>query len=188
MVDKTDPICGMQGHIKAHGHYFCSQHCVKTFEQQGQKEQTSNIPVIILISVLLAAVTLSIFVDGFMRPFMGIFFILVAVLKLMDLNGFIMGFSSYDKLAQAWPFYAKLYPFLELGLGILFLGNFLVSFAAVLTVAIMLEDVYSVSIVLIKKQKFKCACLGSLIAVPLTTFTLLEDVIMLGMAVALILL
>ena len=32
--DKTDPICGMKGHIKAHGHYFCSQHCVEKYEKE----------------------------------------------------------------------------------------------------------------------------------------------------------
>lgn len=34
MTDKTDPICGMKGHIKAHGHYFCSKHCVEKYEKQ----------------------------------------------------------------------------------------------------------------------------------------------------------
>lgn len=33
-MDKTDPICGMKGTIPAHGHYFCSEHCIKTYEQQ----------------------------------------------------------------------------------------------------------------------------------------------------------
>tara|TARA_Y100000310_G_scaffold47186_1_gene43801 strand:- start:28405 stop:29556 length:1152 start_codon:yes stop_codon:yes gene_type:complete len=28
-----DPICGMEGHIKAHGHYFCSQRCIEKYEQ-----------------------------------------------------------------------------------------------------------------------------------------------------------
>ena len=32
--DRTDPICGMKGTIPAHGHYFCSEHCIKKFEQQ----------------------------------------------------------------------------------------------------------------------------------------------------------
>jgi uncharacterized membrane protein YraQ (UPF0718 family) len=32
--DKTDPICGMKGHIKAHGKYFCSMNCIKKYEQQ----------------------------------------------------------------------------------------------------------------------------------------------------------
>jgi uncharacterized membrane protein YraQ (UPF0718 family) len=33
-IDKTDPICGMKGTIPAHGHYFCSQHCIEKYEQQ----------------------------------------------------------------------------------------------------------------------------------------------------------
>ncbi|MBN2423084.1 permease [Candidatus Woesearchaeota archaeon] len=33
-MNKTDPICGMQGHIKAHNHYFCSQYCIKKYEKQ----------------------------------------------------------------------------------------------------------------------------------------------------------
>jgi|TARA_B100001964_G_scaffold244791_1_gene327932 hypothetical protein len=28
-----DPICGMEGHIKAHGHYFCSQRCIEKYER-----------------------------------------------------------------------------------------------------------------------------------------------------------
>lgn len=34
MINKTDPICGMKGHIKAHGHYFCNQHCIEKYEKQ----------------------------------------------------------------------------------------------------------------------------------------------------------
>jgi uncharacterized membrane protein YraQ (UPF0718 family) len=34
-MDKKDPICGMQGHIKAHGHYFCSQRCIEKYEKQN---------------------------------------------------------------------------------------------------------------------------------------------------------
>lgn len=34
--DKTDPICGMKGHIKAHGKYFCSQHCIEKYEKQNK--------------------------------------------------------------------------------------------------------------------------------------------------------
>ena len=33
-MDKTDPICGMKGTIPAHGHYFCSEHCIKKYEEQ----------------------------------------------------------------------------------------------------------------------------------------------------------
>jgi uncharacterized membrane protein YraQ (UPF0718 family) len=33
-MDKTDPICGMKGTIPAHGKYFCSEHCIRKFEEQ----------------------------------------------------------------------------------------------------------------------------------------------------------
>lgn len=33
-MDKTDPICGMKGTIRAHGHYFCSDYCIKKYEAQ----------------------------------------------------------------------------------------------------------------------------------------------------------
>jgi len=33
-MDKTDPICGMQGTIYAHGHYFCSEHCIRAYEKE----------------------------------------------------------------------------------------------------------------------------------------------------------
>jgi len=42
-MDKTDPICGMKGTIPAHGHYFCSEHCIKKYEEQeGIKEEAKH--------------------------------------------------------------------------------------------------------------------------------------------------
>jgi hypothetical protein len=35
-MDKTDPICGMKGTIPAHGHYFCSEHCIKKYEEENK--------------------------------------------------------------------------------------------------------------------------------------------------------
>ncbi len=33
-MDKIDPICGMKGTIPAHGHFFCSEHCIRKYEGQ----------------------------------------------------------------------------------------------------------------------------------------------------------
>ena len=33
-MDKTDPICGMKGTIPAYDHYFCSEYCIKKYEEQ----------------------------------------------------------------------------------------------------------------------------------------------------------
>jgi len=38
-IDKTDPICGMEGTIQAHGHYFCSGACIKKYEQKNNITQ-----------------------------------------------------------------------------------------------------------------------------------------------------
>jgi len=41
-MDKKDPICGMNGTIKAYGHYFCSEQCIKKYETKQhitKKEQ-----------------------------------------------------------------------------------------------------------------------------------------------------
>jgi uncharacterized membrane protein YraQ (UPF0718 family) len=39
-MSKIDPICGMKGTTKAHGHYFCSQACVRKYEDlQGIEEE-----------------------------------------------------------------------------------------------------------------------------------------------------
>jgi hypothetical protein len=32
-IGKTDPVCGMKGSIKAHGHYFCSENCIRKYEK-----------------------------------------------------------------------------------------------------------------------------------------------------------
>ena len=45
MKDKIDPICGMKGTIPAHGHYFCSEFCIKKYEkEQGIKPEKISCP------------------------------------------------------------------------------------------------------------------------------------------------
>ncbi|MBW2980416.1 permease [Candidatus Woesearchaeota archaeon] len=34
MKSNIDPICGMKGTIKAHGHYFCSENCIRKYEKK----------------------------------------------------------------------------------------------------------------------------------------------------------
>ncbi|MCG2783237.1 MAG: permease [Candidatus Altiarchaeales archaeon] len=48
MEDQTDPVCGMQGIIEKHGHWFCSQKCIEKWEkEQGiepEKEEKEFCP------------------------------------------------------------------------------------------------------------------------------------------------
>ncbi len=44
-MEKTDPICGMKGTIPAHGHYFCSEYCIRKYEEQhGINEEKKYCP------------------------------------------------------------------------------------------------------------------------------------------------
>lgn len=40
MSDRRDPICGMQGSIERHGHWFCSQRCIDEFERGRSRRVT----------------------------------------------------------------------------------------------------------------------------------------------------
>tara|TARA_A100001015_G_C14944828_1_gene694188 strand:- start:326 stop:685 length:360 start_codon:yes stop_codon:yes gene_type:complete len=117
---------------------------------------------------------------------MGTIFVIISILKLIDIKGFIRIFKEYDLVAKKFDIYAKVYPFIELFLGIAFLGEIFIKFAAVVTIIIMsLGTVGIIQKLRLKDQK-ACACLGSKVHLPLTRFTLVEDIIMGLMALMLL--
>jgi hypothetical protein len=86
----------------------------------------------------------------------------------------------YDLVAARWPAYAWVYPFLELTLGLAYLAN-VVPFATNLaTVILMTVGTAGVVHSMLQKRKVRCACLGTIINLPVASVTLLEDA---GMAV-----
>lgn len=115
--------------------------------------------------------------------FMGLFFVVFSFFKYLDLRGFQSSFRRYDPLAKAIPFYAWLYPFLELSLGVLFLMRLELQFALWLTVAILGITTIGVVKVLLSKKEIDCACLGSVLKLPMTEATLIENALMIAMAV-----
>jgi Heavy metal binding domain len=119
---------------------------------------------------------------GPMTYFMAGFFIVFSGFKLLDLRGFADGYSTYDLLARKWRAYGYIYPFLELGLGVLYLTQSNLYWVNVATILLMGFSGLGVLESLAKKRGFVCACLGTIIKVPLTTVTLIEDFGMVGMA------
>ena len=115
--------------------------------------------------------------------FMGLFFGVFSFFKYLDLRGFQSSFRRYDPLAKVIPFYAWLYPFLELSLGVLFLMRLELQFALWLTVAILGITTIGVVKVLLSKKEIECACLGSVLKLPMTEATLIENALMIAMAV-----
>ncbi|RPG58347.1 MAG: copper chaperone [Flavobacteriaceae bacterium TMED81] len=114
--------------------------------------------------------------------FMGLFFVVFSFFKFLDLKGFQDSFRRYDPLAKSLPFYGWVYPFVELALGVLFLMRLEVQLALWLTLGILSITTLGVVKVLLSKQQIQCACLGSVLNLPMTEATLTENTVMIGMA------
>jgi hypothetical protein len=117
-----------------------------------------------------------------MNQFMAGFFFVFSAFKLLDIRGFADGYSTYDLLAKRWHTYGYIYPFLELALGILYLITWLPEATAGATIIIMGFSSLGVMNSLLKKQTFQCACLGTILKVPLSSITLIEDLTMVALA------
>ena len=123
--------------------------------------------------------------DGknFMLDFMGLFYIIFSFFKLLDLKGFANSFKMYDPLAKIVPSYGWVYPFIELALGILFLMRIQIPFALTVTLIILGITTIGVTNVLLSKKKIQCACLGTVLKLPMTKATFIENSIMMVMAI-----
>ena len=148
----------------------------------------SYIPLIVIIALITTAslIVSALSLQNFILSFMTGFFVVFAGFKLMDLKGFAEGYSTYDLLALRWFGYGYVYPFIELGFGLLMLVG--INDPALLwtEVIVMLFSGIGVSIKLAKGEEFQCACLGTFLKVPLTKITLFEDFGMAALALLLI--
>jgi len=157
-----------------------------------KEKKISVLPLVAIISTIaLAAYVLNYFigegsVSSFMFDYMGLFLMVFSIFKLLDLKGFQSAFARYDPVAKLSAPYGFIYPFIELGLGISFLTRVFTLPALAITMVLLSFTTYGVIKVLTNKQSIQCACLGNIIKLPMTTATLIENVIMLGMAATMI--
>jgi len=124
--------------------------------------------------------------SGFMLDFMGLFFIVFSFFKLLDLKGFSKSFSRYDPLAKKSSAYAYVYPSLEIGLGLFFLFRIHLQWALILSLLILTTTTIGVIKSIIHNEIITCACLGSVLNLPMTKATLIENIIMISMAILLL--
>ena len=118
-----------------------------------------------------------------LERFVAIAMVLLAMLKLQDVDRFATMFLNYDLLARRLPPYGLAYPFLELGAGLLMLARTLDWLS--IPVALFIGGIGAVSVfkaVYIEKRELKCACVGGGSNVPLGFVSLTENVMMVAMA------
>jgi copper chaperone CopZ len=121
-------------------------------------------------------------VQTVLPDFMGLFFVVFSFFKFLDLKGFQESFRGYGPLAKSLPFYGWIFPFVELALGVLFLMRLELQLALWLTLGILSITTVGVIKVLTSKKQIQCACLGSVLNLPMTEATLIENAVMIGMA------
>lgn len=117
-----------------------------------------------------------------MHAFMGLFLLIFALLKLFDLSAFADGFQKYDLLAQHVRPYALVYPFIELSLALGYLAHWRPAVVYLVTVLVLGFGALGVIRALHKGLDLTCACMGTILKVPLSTVALTEDVAMAVMA------
>lgn len=121
-----------------------------------------------------------------MRYFMAGFFLVFSFFKLLNLKGFKDSYVMYDIVAKRFPFWAYLYVFFELGLGLAYTLDFEPRITNYVTVVVMTISILGVLQTVLNKQKIQCACLGAVFNLPMSTVTIIEDGLMIGMGLLMI--
>ncbi len=152
---------------------------------------TSYRPVVAVFAMTaLMALALSIAVYGTpltlraLEWFIALSMCVLALLKLQDIERFSSMFLGYDLLAQRWVPYSYIYPFAEGAAGVLMVAGVL--HVVSIPVALLIGGIGAVSVfkaVYIDKRDIKCACVGGDSRVPLGAVSLIENLMMVGMAV-----
>ena len=121
---------------------------------------------------------------GWLTDFVALSMCVLAIQKLRDLEGFTTGFVNYDVVARRWVPYAYIYPFAEAFAGIAMLTDGYGWIGAPFALFIGTIGAYSViKAVYIEKRELKCACVGGRSDVPLGIVSLIENLMMVGMGV-----
>jgi glutaredoxin len=151
---------------------------------------TSYRPVIVLFAMTaLAALAGSYAATGQLLTilaaewFIAFSMVVLALLKLQNVETFSAMFLNYDLLARRWVPYSYVYPYAEGLAGILMISG---AFKWIsIPVALFIGTIGAVSVfkaVYIDRRELKCACVGGSSNVPLGFVSLTENLMMVGMA------
>ena len=130
------------------------------------------------------AITGGIFTVRAAEWFIGFSMVVLALLKLQNIESFSTMFLNYDLLAKRWVPYSYIYPFAEGAAGVLVVAGALTWLSV--PVALFIGTIGAVSVfkaVYIDKRELKCACVGGSSNVPLGFISLTENIMMIAMAI-----
>ncbi len=157
-------------------------------DKQNKRVFTTYKP-LLLIFLFIAATTAIVSIDNgkidvmlWMQYFMAGFFIVFSFFKFLNLTGFAESYAMYDILAKRVKAYGLVYPFIELILGVAYLTGFEPTITYIATICIMGFSSIGVIQSVLDKKKIRCACLGAVFNLPMSMVTIIENLIMVLMA------
>lgn len=155
---------------------------------EASTPKPSYYPLLLILGYLLAVCGLVEYEAGAfhperaMRHFMAGFFIVFSFFKLLNVRAFADSYAMYDLLARRSRVYALAYPFLELALGLAYVADVAPLWVNSVTLTLMLFGTLGVVQSMQAKRQVRCACLGTVINLPVSVVTLTEDMLMAVMA------
>lgn len=181
--DETNPATDHDSHL---GHDHADD--AESASRDQNDWMATYKPLLIIAAYLVGGTLLTALVTGgwgwmsMMGTFMGLFFVVFSFFKMLDLKGFCEAYTSYDLIAARWQPWGYIYPFVELGLGILFLTSAAPVVAC--AVALIVMGVSSIGVInaVARGRDLQCGCLGTMFDLPMSTVTIVEDVTMVLMA------
>jgi copper chaperone CopZ len=159
-----------------------------TLEEETKSWLETYRPILLVFGYITGVSLLVQFVNGsfnwmqWMNHFMAGFFLVFSFFKLLNLKGFAESYAMYDIIAKRWSGFGYVYAFLELGLGIAYIVGFNPMATNIVTCIVMTISIIGVLQSVLDNKKIKCACLGAVFNLPMSTLTIIEDAVMIAMS------
>jgi copper chaperone CopZ len=198
-MDKHIATSALQDALKDYPKYKLSEIAVQhspVFSEESEEAKTwlaTYKPILLIFAFITGITLLNEWVTGdflwmrWMSNFMAGFFLVFSFFKLLNLKGFAESYSMYDVIAKKWNGWGYVYAFVELALGIAFLTGFNPILTNSITFVVMSVSIIGVLQIVFNKRKIKCACLGDVFNLPMSTITIIEDALMIGMSAVMLL-
>ena len=184
----------------AHSKYKISAFKQSIVSLQGAAAQTTMLqdapktwlqtykPILLIFFFITATTSITAWQSGghffmnFCMHFMAGFFLVFSFFKMLDIKAFAESYAMYDIVAKRLPVYGYIYPFIEMALGFGFLVGMYHLELNIITLVIMTISIIGVLESVLNKRKIRCACLGSVFNLPMSTVTIIEDGLMIAMS------
>lgn len=195
-MQKHIPLNILQNALGKAGHYSITETNGGMHHMEASEETASWLttykPILIIgayvtgITLLVEAVSGGFNWENWMQNFMAAFFLVFSFFKMLNLKGFAESYSTYDIIAKKWMGWGYVYAFIELGLGVAYLLKFNPLATNAFAFVVMSISIIGVLQSVFNKRKIQCACLGAVFNLPMSTVTIIEDALMIGMSAAML--